>query len=132
MAYWEVVQPKDSCVIAVPGCNVWRDEWTELCRGKHVTLWFDSDHPRVVGGRSLRAGYDGMVRVAKRLAGIAASVRWLRWGPEGTATGKPKKGFLARIKQADESLPFDDVATIAMTWELSGTGLLYDGIVDLW
>ena len=92
MALWEVWDRStgNTNVIAVPGCNVWRAEWTELCRGKCVTLMFDSDHPReFVPGRSSRAGYDGMVRVAKRLSGVAASVRWLRWGPEGYDPTKP-------------------------------------------
>lgn len=93
MAMWEVVQPRpDSNVIAVPGCNVWRDEWSEMCRGKHVTLWFDSDHPvpeALAQGRTVRPGYDGMARIAKRLSGIAASVKYIRWGSEGYDESKP-------------------------------------------
>lgn len=90
MALWEV-WPSDGTtnIVAVPGCNVWRDEWTELCRGKHVTLLYDSDHPRVYGGRTSRAGYDGMIRVARRLSGVAASVSWLRWGPDGYHPERP-------------------------------------------
>lgn len=91
MALWEVWDrgAENTNIVAVPGCNVWRDEWTEMCRGKCVTLMFDSDHPRVVSGRTFRAGYDGMVRITKRLSGAAASVRWLRWGPEGWDESKP-------------------------------------------
>lgn len=91
MALWEVAKGSSCQVIAVPGCNVWRDEWTELCRGKNVVLLFDSDHPRqyTAGGRESRAGYDGMVRVAKRLSGSAATVRWLKWGPDGYDPSKP-------------------------------------------
>lgn len=93
MAMWEVVHPRPDCnVIAVPGCNVWRDEWTELCRGKHVTLWFDSDHPvkeALNQGRTVRPGLDGMCRVAKRLSGVAASVRFIRWGKEGYDPDRP-------------------------------------------
>lgn len=92
MALWEVMRScgqADANVIAVPGCNVWRDEWTAICRDKHVTLWFDSDHPRIEGGRTFRAGFDGMYRVTKRLSGVAASVRWLRWGKEGWDESKP-------------------------------------------
>ena len=89
MAYWEVARPTDSNVVAVPGCNVWRDEWTEMCRGKDVTLWFDSDHPRTDNGRTSRAGFDGMYRVTRRLSGLAASVRWVRWGKEGYDLTKP-------------------------------------------
>lgn len=93
MALWEVAKGSSIApcqILAVPGCNVWRDEWSEFCRGKCVTLLYDSDHPReYVPGRTLRAGYDGMVRVAKRLSGIAASVRWLRWGAEGYDSTRP-------------------------------------------
>lgn len=97
MALWEVMRGDGAPdewsrwqVVAVPGCNVWRDEWTEFCRNKVVTLMYDSDYPRsVVGGREARAGHDGMVRVAKRLSGVAASVRWLRWGPDGYDPTRP-------------------------------------------
>lgn len=92
MAVWEVNNGAltDTNIIAVPGCNVWRDEWSTMCQGKHVRLWYDSDHPReVVTGRRSRAGYDGMVRVAKRLSGVAASVKWLRWGEDGYDPTKP-------------------------------------------
>lgn len=98
MAYWEVIQStatnKDSNIIASPGCNVWRDEWTTLCKGKDVTLWYDSDHPRTIGGikstgQKFQPGYDGMQRVAKRLSGHAHSVSFLRWGPEGYDPSKP-------------------------------------------
>lgn len=93
MAMWEVVRPRPDCnVVAVPGCNVWRDEWTEMCRGKHVTLWFDSDHPireALNQGRTVRPGLDGMCRVAKRLSGVAASVKFVRWGQEGYDLDRP-------------------------------------------
>lgn len=94
MALWEVVRSSQvgsaAQVIAVPGCNVWRDEWTEFCRGKTVVLLFDNDHPREhVPGHWSRAGYDGMVRIARRLSGVASNVRWLRWGPDGYNPNKP-------------------------------------------
>ena len=77
-------------IVAVPGCNVWRDEWTEACRGKCVTLMFDSDHPKEhVPGHVSRPGYDGMVRIAKRLRGVASVVRWLCWGKDGWDESKP-------------------------------------------
>lgn len=93
MVFWDAVRgsPIAPCqVIAVPGCNVWRDEWTTFCRGKNVTLLFDSDHPReIAAGRTSRSGYDGMARVAKKLSGYAASVRWLRWGEDGYDPDRP-------------------------------------------
>ncbi len=92
MALWEVWDHTalDTNIIAVPGCNVWRDEWTELCKDKHVILLYDSDHPReYTPGRISRSGYDGMARVAKRLSGTAASVRYIRWGPDGYDPARP-------------------------------------------
>lgn len=91
MALWEVAHGSTSeCqIIAVPGCNVWQDAWTQLCDGKQVVLLFDSDYPRQVGSKTFRAGYDGMRRVAKRLSGRAAAVKWLRWGPDGFDPNKP-------------------------------------------
>jgi ribosomal protein L37AE/L43A len=93
MALDEVLYPKSpSNIIAVPGCNVWRDEWLEMCRGKRVVLLFDSDHPNPTAlsqGKTLRAGLDGMCRVAKRLSGIAASVKFIRWGKDGYDPTKP-------------------------------------------
>lgn len=92
MAMWEVAQAENLNVVAVPGCNVWQDSWSELCRGKNVTLWYDSDHPApeaLKQGRTMRAGLDGMCRVAKRLSGIVASVRFVRWGVDGYDAAKP-------------------------------------------
>ena len=86
MALWEVwngVTGPNTNIVAVPGCNVWRDEWTEMCRGKTITLMYDSDHPPTLGG------YNGMKRVAKRLSGIAASVRYINWGDGGFDPSKP-------------------------------------------
>lgn len=88
MALWEVAGTRGSPIrpsqiVAVPGCSVWRDEWSETCRGKVVMLLYDSDHPPVLGG------YRGMQRVANRLSGIATKVRWLRWGADGFDPTKP-------------------------------------------
>lgn len=85
-------------VVAVPGCNVWRSNWTDMCRGKTVTLWFDNDHPRehpVGSGQFTQAGRDGMRRVAGLLAGIAAKVRVIEWGG-GHFDGKLPHGFDVR------------------------------------
>lgn len=108
MALWECREALgDTNIVAVPGCGVWRDEWTELCRGKRVRLWYDSDHPKAMcracgksyslvdhptcpvhgtppdGMTVAPAGREAARRVAGRLSGAAASVGWLRWGPDG-------------------------------------------------
>ncbi len=92
MALWEVLSTElGSCnVVAVPGCNVWNDDrWNALCLGKAVTVMFDSDHPRKQGIRTFRPGFDGVVRIAKRLSGTAVAVTYLKWGPEGYDPDKP-------------------------------------------
>lgn len=89
MALWEVDRNVwgDANIVAVPGCNVWRDEWTEMCKGKSVVLLYDSDHPK--GPNNQMAGWAGTQRVCKRLSGVAASVRILKWGPDGYDPKKP-------------------------------------------
>ena len=98
MALWETQRKVwgDANIVAVPGCNVWRDDWTEMCRSKQVTLLFDSDHPRsatraagLPNSRTTTAGLDGMRRVARKLCGVAASVRYLKWGPDGYDPTRP-------------------------------------------
>lgn len=56
----------------------------------------------------------------------------LLWGPEGTAAGLPKYGFYARVSEASEAIPFDDVWTKSVTFQNAGTALLFDGVTDLW
>lgn len=94
MALWEVRESLrselgDCNVIAVPGCNVWRDKWTALCKGKRVYLLYDSDHPRTEHGRTYRSGFDGMQRVASKLSGHADKVYYLKWGEDGYDPTRP-------------------------------------------
>lgn len=71
-------------ILAVPGCQVFHEHWLPLCDGKHVTIFYDSDHPkRVVGNLVPPAGFTGLKKAAALIATVAASVRWLAWGPEG-------------------------------------------------
>lgn len=51
----------------------------------------------------------------------------LIWGPEGTAAGKPKRGFYATITQYDEALPFDDAYTASVTMTMAGTAMAFSG-----
>lgn len=106
MILWETYREEwgEANIVAVPGCNVWRDDWTQACRGKDVVLLYDSDHPHTIPGSSKasRAGYDGMARVAKRLSGTAASVKYMQWGQDGYNPHRPT-GWDIRdeIKAAD-------------------------------
>lgn len=129
MAYWEVLhatKATDTNVIAVPGCNVWRDEWTAMCAGKDVVIAFDSDHPRelVAGsGNVSRAGYDGVVRIAKRLNGAAKSVQWLQWGPDGYDATRPD-GWDVRDHLSRTGKPGDD-----RLMPMAGRKVLLDDLV---
>ena len=138
MALWEVhkeipifsSQGKQANIISVPGCNVWRDEWIKMCKGKDVVMLFDSDHPRLQGAR---AGYDGMKRIANRLSGHASSLRYIHWGDEGYDKSKPD-GWDVRDELSgspDELLPlkkrgeklaklFIKVLPVPNDWFISG------------
>ena len=102
MALWEAWDRTvpNTNIVAVPGCTTWRAEWTQLCRGKSVVLLYDSDHPR--GKKNSVAGYDGMARVAKKLSGVAASVRYIRWGAAGydpaRSSGWDVRDFITEVR----------------------------------
>lgn len=56
----------------------------------------------------------------------------LIWGPEGTATGKPKKGFYATLVDFSQAIPFDDAYTVKLKFQMAGTALAFNGVTDLW
>lgn len=56
----------------------------------------------------------------------------LIWGAEGTATGKPKDGFYARLVDRSRPIPFDDAYLIKAKWQMAGTALAFNGVTDLW
>lgn len=79
---------KDTIILAVPGCNVFNNNWCSLFSGADVTILFDSDYPKETNGKkSLPVGYAGV----KRITGILsvkseeppASISFLEWGKEG-------------------------------------------------
>ena len=51
--------------------------------------------------------------------------------PEGTATGKPRLGFYARVADMSASYPFDDVVVYKPKFQMAGTALIYDGVTTL-
>lgn len=69
---------------------------------------------------------------AIKVALAAGAEGTLLWGPEGTAAGLPKYGFVARISEASETIPFDDVWVKNITFQNAGTALLFDGVTNLW
>lgn len=56
----------------------------------------------------------------------------LVWGAEGTATGMPKKGYMARLVETPVTLKFDDAYTIKAKFAMAGTAMLYNGVTDKW
>lgn len=55
----------------------------------------------------------------------------LIWGPEGTATGKPKFGFLANLVDTSAELPFDDAYVLTLKFAMAGTALAFNGVTSL-
>ena len=71
-------------VLAVPGCETFREEWVSIFAGKNVTLLYDNDYPRTVKtGTNPPAGTAGMKTAARKLRKVAKSISYLHWGDEG-------------------------------------------------
>lgn len=85
----------DANVFGVPGCTVWQEFWTELCRGKDVVFFYDNDHPRENNGVITMAGWDGMKRAAGKVIKAANSISVLQWG-EGGFDSQLANGFDVR------------------------------------
>jgi hypothetical protein len=94
-------------VIAVPGANVFHDQWAPLVAGKRVHLMFDSDHPVGQNGSSKDpAGLAGVKRVANVLSAasdLPKEVLYLKWGEKGYDPAL-KSGYDVRdhLTQADD------------------------------
>ena len=73
---------RDASVLATPGAWGIKEQWLPLFKDKIVYLCFDNDHPKVneqTGKLSQPAGYAGMERVAKMLAGTAKEIYRINW-----------------------------------------------------
>lgn len=78
-------------VLAVPGAEVFKESWISIFKGKNVYLAYDNDYPRrkpdgelrIVRGKKVMPGYDGMEKAVRMLYGIAKSLHILNWGEEG-------------------------------------------------
>lgn len=55
----------------------------------------------------------------------------LLWGPEGTATGKPKGGVMAYVQSRNQPVPYNELATLEVTFQHSGT-LHFDPATSTW
>lgn len=102
-------------IVAVPGCDTFKENWIDHFKNKEVTLMYDSDHKRAIckckksysviehdkcpkcGSTeitkyTLGAGYKGMESAAKKLRPVAATINILSWGEEGYVENQ-KDGF---------------------------------------
>lgn len=73
-------------IVAVPGCETFKDEWVKPFVGKRVYLGYDSDFPKhneKTGKITPPPGLTGMQMVAKKLRPVASSLHYLDWGEDG-------------------------------------------------
>lgn len=83
--------PKESVgaqcnIIGIPGILNMDDKWVSLFQGKNVFIPGDNDHPKVnkvTKAEIPPAGWNGSLRSANMLAGVADSVHVLKWGEQG-------------------------------------------------
>lgn len=72
----------------------------------------------------------GTVELLDQTGGTAATAAWqlcdkgaegtLEWGPEGTATGKPRHYVNAIVSSRDRNHPYNDVSTLTVNFQFSG------------
>lgn len=68
-------------------------------------------------------GTNGTATLARLEMGDAGT---LLWGPEGTATGKPKWGIPVLVTKNDYSFPFDNLIKVTIEFQQQGD-LAYNG-----
>lgn len=56
----------------------------------------------------------------------------LLWGPEGTATGRPKWGILARVTRFNIPAEYDGETEIEVEWANRAGAFLFDGRTATW
>ncbi len=94
-------------VIAVPGCEVFRDTWMPLFKDKDVNFIYDNDHPRnLPSGRMVPPpSYSGMERACNILCREeTANLSIIHWGT-GTHDPLRKDGYDLRDLINDRGLP---------------------------
>lgn len=78
----------------VPGASIFKAEWVEALKGRHIVLLYDADDP----------GKKGMERTEKLLVPVAKSLRRINW-PEGSADGYDVNDFVAeRLKEPKKAI----------------------------
>lgn len=94
-------------IVAVPGCETFREEWVKLFSRKHVTLIYDNDAPRKIPNKNQYAppaGYAGMKATARKLKTVVASVSIMNWGTEGYSPNLPSGFDLRDFLNSDVKL----------------------------
>ncbi len=105
-------------VIAVPGCNIWNNEWNATFSGKRVVTLFDNDHARrneKTGKLIVPPAYAGTKRVCGSLLTTSKppkSVEYLHWGNGGFST-EYADGYDVRDLCRDSQTPLDALRFIA-------------------
>jgi hypothetical protein len=86
-------------VIALPGVDVFREDWIPLFKGKTVAWLFDNDHPRlnVKTGEVLEPpGLKGALKNAKMVSKVVKSQQIIRWGVSELLDQELPDGFDVR------------------------------------
>lgn len=88
-------------VLAVPGCETFRDEWLDFFRGKNVYVGYDNDYPKETkNGIRPPAGTECMRRVGRKVKPVVKSFNYFHWGDEGfdptLADGFDARDFLTQ------------------------------------
>lgn len=94
--YQLTASPNDSLnktysVLGPPGCNVWKEQWNPLVRGRNVVICFDSDYPKTRSDGIIvpPAGWANALKLRDKLTNVAKSVRVILWGPDGYDPNRP-------------------------------------------
>lgn len=81
-------------IYSVPGASVFKADWVERFKGRHIVLLYDADDP----------GRKGIERAEKMLSPIAKSLRRINW-PEGATEGYDVNDFVAeRLKEPKKAV----------------------------
>lgn len=124
-------------ILAVPGCEQFKEDWAQHFAGKRVYLLFDSDHPKTRAGIvSPPGGYEGMKSTTLKLRPVTQDIWINNWGPEGYDPSLPDGydvrdslaepagivGVLGRLAKAPDDWLTKTVATTGDNGEVVVSG----------
>ena len=93
-------------VVAVPGCDSFKDDWAKPFEGKIVRLSYDGDHPRKhpkTGELLQPVGLKGMKSAAELLQSVAKEIEYVEW-PSELPDGYDVRDQLNKDEEPDEEL----------------------------